>query len=214
MSDARLRLYGERLWVSPYVFTCFVALREKGLPFETTVVALDEQAHRAADYRDRSLTAKVPALEHDGFWLAESSAIVEYLEDRFPGPRLFPEEPRARARARQLQAWIRSALLPLREERPTSSMFYARATKPLSAAGQAAADELLRVAALVVPERGGPLFGAWSIADSDLAMMLHRLILNGHPVPPRIAAFAAAEWARPSVREFVEHERPANPPPG
>ena len=37
-------------------------------------------------YRDRSLTAKVPALEHDDFWLAESSAIAEYLEEAFPPP--------------------------------------------------------------------------------------------------------------------------------
>ena len=37
--------------------------------------------------------------------------------------------------------------------------------------------------------------------------MLHRLILNGHDVPANIRAFAEREWARESVRAFVEHER-------
>ncbi|HZP40765.1 MAG TPA: glutathione transferase [Candidatus Binatia bacterium] len=214
MADAPLRLYGEPFWISPYVFTCFVALREKGLPFETDVLPLHERAQRAPAYRDRSITAKVPALEHDGFWLAESSAIVEYLEDAFPGARVLPSDFRARARARQLQAWIRSALLALREERPTTTMFYERAATPLSPAGREAAAELVRVADLVVPARGGALFGAWCVADADLAFMLHRLLLNDEPVPSRIADWARAEWERPSVRAFVTHERPpAGPPP-
>jgi hypothetical protein len=42
--------------------------------------------------------------------------------------------------------------------------------------------------------------------------MLHRLILNGHAVPPRIGAWAAREWRRPSVQSFVHHPRPATLP--
>ena len=37
--------------------------------------------------------------------------------------------------------------------------------------------------------------------------MLHRLILNGHAVPGRIGEWAAAQWQRPSVQEFVSHPR-------
>ena len=38
--------------------------------------------------------------------------------------------------------------------------------------------------------------------------MLHRLILNGHEVPPKLRKFAEAQWARPSVQKWVGHERP------
>jgi glutathione S-transferase len=97
--------------------------------------------------------------------------------------------------------------MALREERPTTTMFYERATTPLTAAGEAAAATLVRVAEAIVPASGGHLFGAWSIADADLAFMLHRLLLNDHPVPARVAAYACAQWQRPSVQEFVMRTR-------
>ena len=141
-------LYGDAFYISPYVFSCFVALREKGVPFETRLVPLQDKAQQRPEYRDRSLTARVPALEHDGFWLAESSAIDEYVEEVFPPPAfpaLYPAGARERARVRQIQAWLRSDLGALREERPTTTMFYERAERPLSDAGRAAAEKLIRV---------------------------------------------------------------------
>ena len=54
--------------------------------------------------------------------------------------------------------------------------------------------------------------GAWSQADSDLAFMLHRLLLNGHELPAKVRAYAEREWQRPSVQEFVTHERAAYVP--
>ncbi len=215
MTDtSAITLYGENRWISPYVFSCFVALREKNLPFELSSLKLDAGEQQLEAFRDRSLTGKVPALQHAGFWLAESSAIIEYLEDAFPAPAhpcVLPPDVRQRARARQVMAWVRSDLQALREERPTTTMFYEQASKPLSAAGRAAAEKLLRVADLLIPPGAAALFDSWCIADADLAFMLHRLILNGHEVPAKIRAFAAAQWQRPSVREYVEHARPPAP---
>ncbi len=215
MSDAStpLTLFADTFWISPYVFSCFVTLREKGLDFSVEPVALESKAQNAPAYRDRTVTGRVPALRHGDFWLAESQAIVEYLDDAFPdAPRALPRDLQARARARQILAWLRSDLMPIREERSTVTMFYERAALPLSAAGDAAAERLLRVADLLVPAGAGSLFGAWSQADSDLAFMLHRLILNGHEVPAKIRAYAEREWQRPSVQEFVSHERAAYVP--
>jgi glutathione S-transferase len=212
MSD-ELVLYVDDHWISPYAFSVFVVLEEKGLPFEARTVALPDRAHLEAGYAAKSLTARVPALEHGGFALAESSAIVEYLDDAFPKTaRALPAEVKPRARARQVMAWLRSDLDGLREERPTTTMFYERATKPLSGRGQLAADKLTRVAEALLPRGATSLFGAWSAADTDLAFMLHRLILNGHPVPDGPRAFAEATWQRPSVRKWVDHERRAYRP--
>ena len=211
-SNARLKLYTEDLWDSPYVFTAFVALTEKRLPFDTVPLALDKGEQRQPAYRQHSLTAKVPTLVDGDFWLSESTAIVEYLEERFPPPshpRLLPADMRERARARQVLAWLRTDLTALRNERPTTSMFYPRALPPLSAAGTAAVEKLLQLADQLIPVSATSLFSTWSIADSDLAFMLHRLILNGQPLPAKIQAFAATQWQRPSVRAFVEHPRPA-----
>jgi glutathione S-transferase len=211
MARANIELYGETLWISPYVLSSYVALREKRLDFEMREVSLLDLAHRDATYRYRSLTAKVPALVHDGFGLAESSAIAEYLEEAFPPPAhaaILPAGLRERARARQLMAWMRSDLGVLRDERPTTTIFYEPATRPLSENGRADAEKLVQVAEQVVPAAGGALFGAWSIVDTELALMLHRLICSRDDVPARIRDYAVEQWDRPSVREFRDHPRP------
>jgi glutathione S-transferase len=206
-------LYGEPLWFSPYVFSSYVALREKGISFEVFEVAMGD--HLAPAYRDASVTARVPSLDHGGFRLAESSAIAEYLDEVLPSPQfpsLLPAKRQDRARARQVMAWLRSDLEALRDERSTATMFYRSKVGPLSPKAWRHADKLVRVAESLVPAGGGSLFGTFALVDAELAFMLHRLILNGDPVPERLAAYARAHWSRPSVREFVEHARPQSIP--
>jgi glutathione S-transferase len=215
MAMARCTLFGEDLWISPYVFSTFVALREKGIPFAVVEIGLAAGNHLQPDYRDASLTARVPSLDHDGFRLSESSAIAEYLEEVFPAPHyptVLPANVQARARARQVMAWLRSDLGGLRAERPTVTMFYRFRVPALSPAAALDSQKLIRVAEQLVPRDGGPLFGLWCLADSELAFALHRLLLNGDAVPNRVRAYAEAQWSRPAVRAFAEHPRPASVP--
>jgi glutathione S-transferase len=206
-----LVLHADTFWVSPYVLSSFVALREKQLEFEVKTVDLGAGRHRGTEWAARSLTGRVPALQHGDFWLTESSAIAEYLDDVVPErPRVLPADPRQRARARQLMAFIRSDLGPLREERSSETVFYPRGAPlpPLSAAGQAAAGKLIQVAGQLV---SGPrdLFGAWCVADADLAMVLQRLVHNQEVVPAPLRAYAEHQWQRPSVRAYLDHPRAA-----
>jgi glutathione S-transferase len=212
---ADFTLYAETLWISPYVFSSHVALREKKASFDVVAVVLIDGANRHPDYHTPSVTGRVPSLEQGGFRLAESSAIAEYLEETLPPPtsaRLFPAALRDRARARQIMAWLRSDLVALRDERSTVTMFYPFRLQPLSGQAQRDAERLVRVAEQLVPTDRGPLFGEWSLVDAELAFMLHRLILNGDSVPERVAAYARTQWDRPSVREFAAHPRPAAVP--
>lgn len=208
-------LYGNTSWTSPYVLSCFVALREKQLPFEVRSIALHTGEHHAPAFAERSLTSRVPVLVDGDVTLSESSAIVEYLEDAYPAPghaRVLPADVPSRARARQVMAWLRSDLMPIREERSSEYVFYPHAQlapfAPLSAAGERAARKLMAAAERLVPAGSGPLFGAWCVADNDLAMMLQRLVKTGYRVPAPIRAYAEAQWERAAVREFREHERP------
>jgi glutathione S-transferase len=199
----------ERLWVSPYVFACFVALTEKGIGFSSVELDANQGDTRSADYLGRTLTGRVPTLEHGDFALGESSAIVEYLDQVFPEPPVLPREPRERARARQLMSWLRSDdLAPLREARPTTTLFYEHVTSPLEGAAKAAADKLVSVSERFLQGHHHNLFGSWSIADSELAFMLHRLILNQQPLPARVRDYAVEQWQRPSVQQFVQKKRP------
>ena len=205
-----LALWVDGFFLSPYAFSSFVVLKEKGLPFDLRLVPIHEKAQHSAAYRQRSLTSRVPTFAHGSFELSESSAIDEYLEETFAPPgyaAVYPREPRMRARVRQVQAWLRSDLMALREERSANTMFYEHAREPLSAAGRAAADKLVDVVERVLPDGAEHLAGSWSIADSDLAFMFHRLILNGDAVPARLRRYAERQWQRPSVRAWVDRER-------
>src|SRR4051794_29566018 len=105
MRGMALALHVDDFFISPYAFSAFVALVEKGLPHRLVPVALQRRAQREPAFREHSVTGRVPLLEHDGFFLSESSAIVEYIEETFPeGPTLLPRTPRDRARARQIMA--------------------------------------------------------------------------------------------------------------
>jgi glutathione S-transferase len=202
-------LYVDSLFTSPYALSAFVALTEKRLPFTIKTVDLEAGHQKQASYADRALTARVPALVEGDFVLTESTAITEYLEETFPAPEyiaLYPKDKRQRARARQIQAWLRSDLVPLRVDRDTETVFFGKACAPLTPAGLAAADKLIHAAGQLV--QGPNLFGDWCLADVDLTVMLNRLILNGDEVPQKLKDYAAAQWRRPSVRQWLERHQP------
>jgi glutathione S-transferase len=203
-----LVLHVNKDWTSPYAFSAFVALKEKGLDFRAERIDLEAGEHRRPPYEASSITGRIPALRHGDFWLAESSAIDEYLEDAFPPPghpRLFPADPRARARVRMIQAFVRSDLLALREERPTSTFFADDRPAPFTPEGRSAAERLVRIAERLLPAGAQHVAGEFSIADPDLALMLQRLVYNGDACPERLAAYARAVFRRPSIREWLSH---------
>jgi len=205
-------LHVEPRWISPYVCACFVTLQEKGLAFDVVELDASKDETRTSSYLSQTITGRVPALVHDGFGIAESSAIIEYLEDAFPEKPVLPTDVRERARCRQLMSWMRSDdTAPIREERSTATMFYERADKPLSANAAAAAKKLGEVAARLVRHGRPTIFEKWSIVDAELSFLLHRLILNGDPVPDVVEAWAKVQWQRPSVRAHVTHDRPKFP---
>lgn len=193
-------LYGNAGYTSPYVLSVFVCLTEKGIPFELRPLSLAKGEHKTPELAAAFGTTRVPMFEHEGFRLTESSAICEYIEDAFPeGPKLYPTDPKKKARARQIQAWVRSDLMPIREERSTEHVWFGHKQPPLSDAGKAAAAKLIAYAEQLLPPGSQHLFGEWSIADTDFAVMLGRLVLNGDPVPTHLVDYFHAQWNRPSV---------------
>jgi glutathione S-transferase len=210
MESARLKLYLGADYVSAFAMSVFVALKEKQLSFDLIELDLKGRENYQANYRNLSLTCKIPTLVHDDFALSESSAIGEYLDERFPEhKRLFAQDIKHRARARQLQAWLRSDLLVIRRERPFDLVYFGKKDTPLSDEARAAVDRLFFVADRLLEEGAEHLFGDWSIADTDLAIMLNRLVANGDQVPARLAAYVRRQWDRDSVRAWMDIERKA-----
>ena len=203
----KITLYIDSNHTSPYAMFAYLGLKEKGLPFETIQINIREKHHKVPEYQNLSVTGKIPTLVHGDFALAESSAILEYLEEVFPSPvfpRLLPHDIQHRARARQVQAWLRSTLLALRQERPTTVFFEpTQIDLPLSDEARTEAEKLIAVADSLISGNSGNLFGEWCIADTELALMLNRLVANGDEVPEKLKHYVHAQWARPSVQLWV-----------
>ena len=83
----------------PYCARVRIVLAEKGIEHETVVVDLDD---RPAWIYEKNPLGKVPVLEEGDFVLPESAVIMEYLEERYREPALWPADPAERAAGRLL----------------------------------------------------------------------------------------------------------------
>jgi glutathione S-transferase len=206
LTTTPLKLYVDAQFISPYAMSAFVTLTEKKLPFELLSIDLSTRQNHDSSYANVSLTRRVPALSEGDFHLSESTAISEYLEQRFAAPdypAVYPADAQQRAKAREMQAWLRSDLMPLRQERPTEVVFYGDGYAPLSSVARSAADKLVAVARAALGGRQS-LFEQWSIADVDLALMINRLAMPGDAMPDDLRQYALRQWLRPSVRQWVQ----------
>ncbi|MBZ9722798.1 glutathione S-transferase family protein [Mesorhizobium sp. CO1-1-11] len=87
---------------SVYVRIARMALEEKGVDYELVPVDVFAAGGIPAWYFEHHPFGRIPAFEHEGFRLFESSAIARYIDDAFDGPPLQPKDPRGRARMNQI----------------------------------------------------------------------------------------------------------------
>jgi glutathione S-transferase len=83
----------------PYCARVRIVLAEKAVSYDTVVVDLDD---RPAWIYEKNPLGKVPVIEEADFVLPESAVIMEYLEERYPEPPLWPVDPAERAAGRLL----------------------------------------------------------------------------------------------------------------
>ena len=106
-----MRLYS--FFRSSAAYRVRIALNVKGVAYETVSVDLPGAAHRAPEFRAVNPQATIPTLDDDGTILWQSLAIIEYLDARYPEPRLIPSEPVARAHVQALAQLIACEIHPL-----------------------------------------------------------------------------------------------------
>jgi len=93
-------MYG--FWRSLASFRVRVALKLKGLPFEEIPIDILSGKQFEPGYEAVNAERVVPTFIHDGHSVFQSLAIIEYIEDIKPEPRLIPSDPKERAYARSL----------------------------------------------------------------------------------------------------------------
>jgi maleylacetoacetate isomerase len=152
MASDSLKLYS--YWRSSAAYRVRIALNLKGLPYELVTVNLAPAANEQHDASFHALNPQelVPVLVDGGRVIRQSMAIIEYLDETVPGPRLLPVTARERARARALAQLVACDIHPLNNTRVlqylerefnTPQVERERWTRHWIAAGFAALEEML-----------------------------------------------------------------------
>ncbi len=88
---------------SPFAWRVWLALEHKQVPYEMKSFSFSGGDLTQPEYLAINPRHKVPAIVDEGFALYESTAIVEYLDDKFSsGAKLFPQDAKQRALVRRL----------------------------------------------------------------------------------------------------------------
>jgi maleylacetoacetate isomerase/maleylpyruvate isomerase len=98
---------------SSAAFRVRIALNLKKISYEPQFVNLMQGEQRSGGYLERNPQGLVPALDDGAEFVTQSLAIVEYLDERFPEPRLIPADAPGRARVRSLALAIACDIHPL-----------------------------------------------------------------------------------------------------
>lgn len=206
-----LKLYIGNKNYSSWSMRSWVLLKQAGIAFEEIMLRFDS-FEAGSGFKQKISTlnpaGKVPVLDDDGLLVWDTLAIAEYLAERFPERHLWPQDVRARARARSICAEMHSGFGALRSACPMN--IEAR----LPDIGQqvwreqpAVRADVARLVAMwreLLAEHHGPmLFGEFSIADAFFAPVCMRLANYALPVPADIAAYIERVSALPGVKVWV-----------
>jgi len=185
----------------------WLAMRASGIAFEEVFIPLytDDKADK-----DRILSfsrsGKVPSLVDGDITVWDSLAIIEYLAERFPEARLWPEDRAARAHARSISAEMHSGFLPLRNEcgmnlhRPIGAV-----TLSADARANIARVEQIWTDCRARYGKAGPfLFGAFTGADAMYAPVVHRFRTYAIKVGPLAQAYMETMMALPAFAEWTK----------
>jgi glutathione S-transferase len=199
--------------VSPFVRKLLAYLGEKGLDFELKGVGIGDPDH---GFQAASPLGKMPAMNDDGFMLADSSAIIQYLEAKHPSPELIPADPQQRGKAIWWEEFGDTVFAAC-----SGKMFFNRIVAPkflgregdLAAAALAESEELPKLLAYLesaIPASGFLVGDRITLADLAVASPLMNFKHCGAGVDaathPKVAAWSAAILARPSFAPWVEKE--------
>ena len=158
---------------SPFAWRVHLCLEEKGLAYTSHLLSFSKGEHKTPEHLARHPHGKVPALVDGDLTLYESSAIVEYLEDRYPVPPLVPADPALRARVRVEELECMNYAAPLQLALARLVFFTPAADRDEAALTPARNDVQAEIARLDdrAKARGGPFLMGPELTRADLTWL-------------------------------------------
>lgn len=191
----------------------WVLLKQTGIAFEETMVRFGTDTFADDSAFKQSILAvnpsgRVPVLLDDGFAVWDTLAIAEYVAEKFPDMRLWPQDAKARARARSVCAEMHSGFGALRSACPMNIEASLAQTGAIIWRDQPAVrKDVQRIVTMwteLLEQHSGPmLFGEFSIADAYFAPVCMRLKTYALPVPGVITDYIGRVCALPGVKAWI-----------
>ena len=195
----------------------WLALRANNIAFDEVFIPLYTGAADKQRILDVTHSGKVPALIDGDVTIWDSLSIIEYVAERFPETRLWPEDRARRAHARSISAEMHSGFAALRNE---CGMNLHRPIGAIGLSADARAN-IARIQQIWIECRerygklGPYLFGAFGAADAMFAPVVHRFRTYAIAVAPEVQAYmdtmlalpAFQEWTRAGLAETLVIER-------
>lgn len=184
----------------------WLALRANDIPFVETMIPLytDNPADKE-QILSFSRAGKVPVLVDGDTTVWDSLAIIEYIAERYPEVKLWPDDAAARAHARSVCAEMHSGFVPLRSE---CGMNLHRPIRPVTLSADAMAnvariEEIWRECRARHSANGPFLFGRFGAADAMYAPVVHRFRTYAIDVAPDTKAYMETMMALPAFQEWT-----------
>jgi glutathione S-transferase len=183
----------------------WLALRASSIAFDEVFIPLYTGAADKQRILSFTHSGKVPALIDGDVTIWDSLAIIEYLAERFPDKRLWPDDRAGRAHARSISAEMHSGFAALRNE---CGMNLHRPVGAIPLSDDARAD-IARIQQIWIECRGrygtrGPfLFGDFGGADAMFAPVVHRFRTYAVAVEPEVRAYMDTMMALPAFQEWT-----------
>jgi glutathione S-transferase len=199
-----LRLVCGSLNYSSWSMRPWLALKHARAEFRVHDIGLKTDPEWKQNILAFSGAGKVPILVDGSLTVHESLAICEYVAELFPEAKLWPSDPKLRARGRAISCEMLSGFSALRSLMPAN--LRGRATKtPDSPQVRADIARVLEIWNASLSSGGGPfLLGDFSIADCMYFPVATRFRTYGVELPDLAATFSAALFARADVRELEQ----------
>lgn len=99
--------------LSPYVQKVKIALREKGLEFETKAPEVSDGSFGGGEFLEANPRGEIPTFIDGDAKIFDSTIILEYIEEKWPVPPLLPSHPQERARSRMIEEFMDTYYEPL-----------------------------------------------------------------------------------------------------
>jgi len=199
-----LRLVCANLNYSSWSMRAWLALKHAALAFKVHDVGLKTEDGWKERILSFSGAGKVPVLVDGSLSIHESLAICEYVAELAPSAKLWPADPKMRARGRAVAAEMHASFGALRSAMPCNLRGRASHT-PQSSAIDADVGRVLDVWRASLESGAGPfLLGAFSIADCMYFPVAARFRTYGVSLPTVAQAYSDALFQLPLVQELEE----------